>query len=159
MLAGMDVSSLLSAVIGGLFALAGVVISQRWDQRTRRQERFDELVELTRASAMAVSTGLRAGADDLLMQSLPTFQQHVLSLLAYGSRWRKKHDKAHRGFADTISVLSLALATNQPDIRDRKSVDVYAGLVEATARACTAWEREPARFRAGEIAVEIQQET
>lgn len=149
---GLDWNSLLSAMLGGAFALIGVLITQRWTERTRREARLTELVERCRGNAMALNRAVREGNAASASEVIVPLEQALISLQAHGARWEKRHDKAHRGFAATITSLSRELAELAKTGVDER----YFEVLEAVVLACLFWEEQPAKFASGDRSADIR---
>jgi uncharacterized protein (DUF4415 family) len=150
----LDWNSLLSALLGGLFALAGVLLSQQWTDRGQREARLAELVEAVRASAMELTRYARGGIGERTEAAAVRLSRALVSLQAHGKRWEKRHNRAHRGFAATIRSLSREIATRIPAAEDGNSTK-YLEALDALVVACVRWEEEPVAFRQGDRAADI----
>jgi hypothetical protein len=150
---GLDWSSLLSALLGGAFALLGVLMTQGWNERAQREARLSELVEACRGNAMALNRFVREGDEARATDVAVQLERALISLQAHGARWAKRHGKAHRGFATTIRSLSRLLAE-----RAQRGVSAaYLEALDAVVFACVFWEESPKKFASGDRSDDILQ--
>lgn len=146
----MDWSSLLSALIGGFFALAGVLISLQWTERSRRATRLDELATACRALGAEVAAYFDAQNEEEVARVLPAFQANVLSLQAHLTRWRG--DRRRQGFAETVrEIVGMMSAVADEGIREQVQQKRYVEQVNLLVVACVRWESHPDQYRHGNI--------
>jgi hypothetical protein len=158
---GMDWNSLLSALLGGLFALGGVVLTQAWTDRNQRKERVDNLVGECLATSINVSGYMGAAAGQMPPDLGPRFARDLMALQAHVKRWDKKRSrlkpwgrkrhKVRRGFAVTTRALWGEISKHAPGPgTDQKQVNAWMRAVNGMKAACVLWEEDPETFASGD---------